>query len=86
MTTNVSSASSSNTHQPPRSLLAGRCSQGGGEPSSVLLGVVIMALVSNILSLLNVNPWANLMVTGLITVITVRVFILWFSELAKSLD
>jgi ribose/xylose/arabinose/galactoside ABC-type transport system permease subunit len=85
MTTNVSSASSSNTHQPPRSLLAGRCSQGGGEPSSVLLGVVIMALVSNTLSLLNVNR-ANLMVTGLITVITVRVFILWFSEIAKSLD
>jgi ribose/xylose/arabinose/galactoside ABC-type transport system permease subunit len=85
MTTNVSSASSSNTHQPPRSLLAGRCSQGGGEPSSVLLGVVIMALVSNTLSLLNVNR-ANLMVTGLITVITVRAFILWFSELAKSLD
>jgi ribose transport system permease protein len=30
-----------------------------------------MALVSNLLNLLNVNPWANLMVTGLIIVIVV---------------
>jgi ribose transport system permease protein len=46
-------------------------SGGRGNIVGTLIGVVIMALVSNLLNLLNVNPWANLMVTGLIIVIVV---------------
>jgi ribose/xylose/arabinose/galactoside ABC-type transport system permease subunit len=48
-------------------LLAG----GRGNIWGTLVGVVIMALVSNLLNLLNVNQWTNLMVTGLIIVIVV---------------
>ncbi|MET3934744.1 ABC transporter permease [Arthrobacter sp. OAP107] len=50
-------------------LLAG----GRGNIFGTLIGVVIMALVSNLLNLLNVNQWTNLMVTGLIIVIVVSV-------------
>ncbi len=46
-------------------------SGGRGTIVGTLIGVVIMALVSNLLNLLNVNPWTNLMVTGLIIVVVV---------------
>ncbi|ANP74887.1 ribose ABC transporter permease (plasmid) [Cryobacterium arcticum] len=46
-------------------------SGGKGTIVGTLIGVVIMALVSNLLNLLNVNPWTNLMVTGLIIVVVV---------------
>lgn len=48
-------------------LLAG----GRGTIIGTLVGVLIMALVSNLLNLLNVNPWTNLMVTGVIIIVVV---------------
>lgn len=46
-------------------------SGGRGTIIGTLIGVLIMALVSNLLNLMNVNPWTNLMVTGLIIIIVV---------------
>lgn len=46
-------------------------SGGRGTIIGTVVGVVIMALVSNLLNLLNVNPWTNLMVTGVIIVVVV---------------
>jgi ribose transport system permease protein len=46
-------------------------SGGRGTIVGTVVGVVIMALVSNLLNLLNVNPWTNLMVTGVIIVVVV---------------
>ncbi|WP_432855074.1 ABC transporter permease [Amycolatopsis sp. CA-161197] len=48
-------------------LLAG----GRGTILGTLVGVLITALVSNLLNLLNVNPWSNLMVTGVIILVVV---------------
>lgn len=46
-------------------------SGGRGTIVGTVVGVVIMALVSNLLNLLNVNPWTNQMVTGVIIVVVV---------------
>jgi ribose/xylose/arabinose/galactoside ABC-type transport system permease subunit len=46
-------------------------SGGRGSIVGTTIGVLIIALVSNLLNLLNVNPWTTLMVTGLIVVIVV---------------
>lgn len=48
-------------------LLAG----GKGSIIGTAIGVLIMALLSNLLNLLNINPWTTLMVTGLIIVVVV---------------
>ena len=48
-------------------LLAG----GRGSIVGTLVGVVIMSFLSNLLNLRNVNPWTNLMVTGLIVILVV---------------
>jgi ribose transport system permease protein len=46
-------------------------SGGKGSIVGTYVGVLIIALVSNLLNLLNVNPWTNLMVTGLIVIVVV---------------
>lgn len=46
-------------------------SGGKGSVVGTAIGVLIMALLSNLLNLLNVNPWTTLMVTGLIIVVVV---------------
>ncbi|MCG2624424.1 ABC transporter permease [Arthrobacter sp. I2-34] len=46
-------------------------SGGKGSIVGTYVGVLIIALVSNLLNLLNVNPWTNLMVTGLIIIVVV---------------
>ncbi len=46
-------------------------SGGRGSIVGTGIGVLIMALVSNLLNLLNVNPWTHLLVTGLIVLIVV---------------
>jgi ribose/xylose/arabinose/galactoside ABC-type transport system permease subunit len=46
-------------------------SGGRGTIVGTCVGVLIIALVSNLLNLLNVNPWTNLMVTGLIVIVVV---------------
>jgi ribose transport system permease protein len=46
-------------------------SGGRGTIAGTCVGVLIIALVSNLLNLLNVNPWTNLMVTGLIVIVVV---------------
>jgi ribose transport system permease protein len=54
-------------------VVVGGATLAGGRGSIVgtAIGVVIIALVSNLLNLLNVNPWTNLMVTGLIVIVVV---------------
>jgi hypothetical protein len=44
---------------------------GKGSVFGTAVGVLIMALLSNLLNLLNVNPWATLMITGVIIVLVV---------------
>lgn len=46
-------------------------SGGRGSIVGTGIGVLIMALVSNLLNLLNVNPWTHLLVTGLIVLVVV---------------
>lgn len=46
-------------------------SGGRGNVIGSLVGVLIIAFLSNLLNLLNVNPWTNLMVTGLIVIVVV---------------
>lgn len=46
-------------------------SGGSGTIIGTAVGVLIIALVSNLLNLLNVNPWTSLMVTGVIVIIVV---------------
>lgn len=46
-------------------------SGGKGSIIGTTVGVLIMSLLSNLLNLLNVNPWTTLMVTGLIIVVVV---------------
>lgn len=46
-------------------------SGGRGTIAGTAVGVLIMALVSNLLNLVNVNPWTHLLVTGLIVIIVV---------------
>jgi ribose transport system permease protein len=46
-------------------------SGGKGSIIGTTIGVLIMALLSNLLNLLNVNPWTTLMITGLIVVLVV---------------
>ena len=46
-------------------------SGGRGTIAGTGIGVLIMAMVSNLLNLLNVNPWTHLLVTGLIVVVVV---------------
>ncbi|WP_167762070.1 ABC transporter permease [Blastococcus sp. CT_GayMR20] len=46
-------------------------SGGRGSIVGACVGVLIIALVSNLLNLLNVNPWTNLMVTGVIIIVVV---------------
>lgn len=46
-------------------------SGGRGTIIGTGIGVLIMALVSNLLNLLNVNPWTHLLVTGLIVLVVV---------------
>ena len=48
-------------------------SGGKGTIVGTGIGVMIMALVSNVLNLVNVNPWTHLMVTGLIVIVVVAV-------------
>jgi ribose transport system permease protein len=48
-------------------------SGGRGSIAGTGIGVLIMALVSNLLNLLNVNPWTHLMVTGLIVLVVVAI-------------
>lgn len=44
---------------------------GRGTIAGTAVGVLIMALVSNLLNLINVNPWTHLLVTGLIVIVVV---------------
>lgn len=46
-------------------------SGGRGTILGTLVGVLIIAFLSNILALKNVNPWTNLMVTGVIILVVV---------------
>lgn len=46
-------------------------SGGRGTILGTGMGVLIMSFVSNLLNLKNVNPWMNLMVTGLIVIVVV---------------
>jgi ribose transport system permease protein len=48
-------------------------SGGKGTIAGTVVGVLIMALVSNLLNLINVNPWTHLLVTGLIVLAVVAV-------------
>lgn len=46
-------------------------SGGRGTIIGTAVGVLIIALVTNLLNLLNVNPWTSLMVTGVIVIVVV---------------
>lgn len=46
-------------------------SGGKGSVVGTAIGVLIMAFLSNLLNLLNVNPWTTLMITGVIIVVVV---------------